>query len=105
MFPLAARLLATRGVGPCDSKQLGSVQDCTYQGMRFSVGASWTAACAACTCTTSGTVCQDVGCADASTDASGNPGADGSTDLLLSCFVVLGFVFACLVVVGGSVGA
>jgi len=43
MFPLAALLLVTMGVGPCDSKQLGSVQDCTYQGMRFSVGASWTA--------------------------------------------------------------
>ena len=105
MFPLAALLLVTMGVGPCDSKQLGSVQDCSYQGMRFSVGASWTAACAACTCTTSGPVCQDVGCADASTDAIGNPGADGSTDLPLTCFDDMGNVFACPADAGGPDGA
>src|SRR3569623_1145806 len=65
------------GVGPCDSKPLGSVEGCAYRGGHYATGASWPAAdsaCNKCTCTNTGPVCTDLACPDASADV----GNDGS---------------------------
>lgn len=89
LFPLAALLLTTMGVGPCDSKPLGSIQGCTYQGQSHAAGSSWASAgsaCNDCACTSTGAVCS-MGCPDASVDA--------STDAAVTCFDSQGNAVLC----------
>lgn len=77
MFPLATLLLLTMGVGPCDSKPLGSVQGCAYQGTQHPTGSTWPSTgstCNDCTCTDSGPVCTNMACADGGLDASTDGG-------------------------------
>lgn len=72
MLPLGALLLTTMAVGPCDSKPLGSLKACTYQGAQHPLGASWPSmggTCNDCTCTDSGAVCAKTACSDAGGDA------------------------------------
>lgn len=73
--PLApvALLLATLGVVSCDSKPLGSVDGCTYNGSAYPTGVTFrsTDNCNTCSCQGGHAECTLVACVDASTDTTG----------------------------------
>jgi hypothetical protein len=91
-LPLTALLLATMGVGPCDSQPLGSVDGgaatdstvggCVYAGKTYPVGASFpdTDGCNKCSCDARGQVgCTLLGCVDASVDSMSGCNYNGVT--------------------------
>jgi len=90
LAPLPLLLLITMGVGPCDSKPLGSVDGCTYDGKTYASGVSFPAGdgCNTCSCQDGKAACTLLACADSGTatcfDASGAvikcPVSDGGTD-------------------------
>jgi len=90
LAPLTLLLLFTMGVGPCDSKPLGSVDGCTYNGKTYASGMSFPAAdgCNTCSCQDGKAACSLLACTDGGTgpcfDNKGNTiscsGPDGGTD-------------------------
>jgi len=98
LAPLPLLLLITMGVGPCDSKPLGSVDGCTYNGKTYGTGVTFKAidGCNTCSCQNGVAACTLVACADAGSDAiSDGPGGN--------CFDALGNVVACPKPDGGTI--
>ena len=99
LAPLSLLLLVTMGVGPCDSKPLGSLDRCTYNGKSYASGAAFPASdgCNTCSCQDGSVTCSLLGCSDggadgapACRDSSGKgtacPGDGGLTDAEMHCF-------------------
>ena len=111
LAPLPLLLLLTMGVGPCDSKPLGSVDGCTYNGKTYGSGMSFAAAdgCNTCSCQDGKAVCSLLACTDGGTgvcfDNAGNiikcsmsdggTGGSGATDGGPTCFDNSGKTIPC----------
>jgi hypothetical protein len=115
LAPLSLLLLVTMGVGPCDSKPLGGLDACTYEGKSYASGATFPAGdgCNTCSCQDGSVACTLVGCVDAGTDGSPGcrdssgkatacPGDGGITDGGTLCFDVNGKQIACNTDGGGG---
>jgi len=74
LAPLPLLLLLTMGVGPCESKPLGSVDGCTYNGKTYASGMSFPAAdgCNTCSCEDGKAACSLLGCSDGGMPDSGS---------------------------------
>jgi len=97
LAPLPLLLLITMGVGPCDSKPLGSVDGCTYNGKTYANGVTFKAidGCNSCSCASGMAACTLLACADGGTDAiSDGPGG--------TCFDNSGNRIACPIGDGGA---
>ena len=96
LAPLPLLLLLTMGVGPCDSKPLGSVDGCTYNGKTYANGVTFKATdgCNSCSCENGSAACTLIGCSDG--------GLDATTDGAATCFDSSGKTIACPVKDAGT---
>lgn len=122
LAPLALLLLVVAGVDGCDSKPLGGVDGCTYNGKSYPTGKSFPASdgCNTCSCQSGQPLCTLLACTDGGSgicfDSNGNQvtcttldagatdahpidaggGDAGATDAGLTCFDANGKAIPCM---------